>query len=166
MRPGALLCALAALALLAPPAAAHKYHTSFAEADYNPAEQSLQITLRTFPDDLEKILSRRAGRPVTLDDKQAAARATFAYLQEVFQLKDAGGAPLPLTWVGMEAGVDNVRLYFETKLPAGLPGTQLRDAWLSDLYDDQINLVNVKDRTRQYALTFKRGAGFQPIPAR
>jgi hypothetical protein len=161
-----LLCLALFLFVFTPPAAAHKYHTSFTEADYNADEHTLQITLRTFPDDLEKVLTRRAGKPVALDDKQATARATFAYLQEVFQLKDAAGRPVKLTWVGMEVGVDNVWLYFETKLPAGLPGTQLRNAWLADLYEDQINLVNIKDRDRKHALTYERGTGFQTVTAK
>ena len=154
---------LAVCALTAPGASAHKFHTSFAEADYNARERALQITLRTFPDDLEAILTRRTGRPVSLDDKKRAEALTFAYLQEVFELKDARGRAVKLSWVGMEAGVDNVWLYFEAKLPAGLSGAQLRDRWLADLYEDQINLVNLRDGERKLALTFDRAAGFQTI---
>lgn len=165
----ALVSAFIRLALLlcvAPPASAHKFHTSFAEADYNARERSLQVTLRTFPDDLENILTRRAGRAVTLDDKKRAAELTFAYLQEVFQLKDTRGRAVRLSWVGMEAGVDNVWLYFEAKLPAGGAGAQLSDRWLADLYEDQINLVNVRAGERKLTLTFERGTGFQPITGR
>ena len=160
------LCVLlAACALLAPATSAHKFHTSFAEADYDAQTRALQITLRTFPDDLETILSRRAGRAVSLDDKKTAAALTFAYLQEVFELKDARGRAVKLAWVGMEAGVDNVWLYFEARLSKGVRGAQLRDRWLADLYEDQINLVNVRHGEQKLALTFDRGAGFQTIAA-
>jgi hypothetical protein len=152
--------------LFAPSAAAHKFHTSFAEADYNKQERALQITLRTFPDDLTNILTRRAGQPVSLDDKKRAAPLTFAYLQEVFQLKDARGRAVKLSWVGMEAGVDNVWLYFEARMPTGVAGAQLSDGWLSDLYEDQINLVNIRAGERKLALTFEHSTGFQTIQLR
>jgi hypothetical protein len=151
------------VALFAPLTSAHKFHTSFAEADYNEQERSLQITLRTFPDDLINILTRRAGQPVSLDDKKRAAALTFTYLQEVFQLQDARGRAVKLSWVGMEAGVDNVWLYFEARMPAGIAGAQLSDRWLTDLYEDQINLVNIRAGERKLALTFEHGTGFQPI---
>ncbi|HYY41237.1 MAG TPA: DUF6702 family protein [Pyrinomonadaceae bacterium] len=159
----AFVGALVLLMCASSPVAAHKFHTSFAEADYNAKERALQITLRTFPDDLTNILTRRTGKPVSLDDKQRAASLTFAYLQEVFQLKDARGRTVRLAWVGMEAGVDNVWLYFEAKLPAGVAGARLSDRWLSDLYEDQINLVNIRNGEQKLALTFERGTGFQTI---
>ncbi|MCA1556357.1 MAG: hypothetical protein LC747_06675 [Acidobacteria bacterium] len=94
-------------------ASAHKFHTSFAEVDYNAKEGSLQITLRTFPDDLENILSRRSKKSVRLDRKQETEPLLAAYLQETFQLKNARGEIVKLSWVGMDAGVDSAWLYFE-----------------------------------------------------
>jgi hypothetical protein len=147
-----------------PVTSAHKFHTSFAEADYNAKEASLQITLRTFPDDLETILGKRnGGKSVRLDRKQETEPLLIAYLQETFQLKNAKGEPLKLSWVGMDAGVDSAWLYFEAPMPDGFAGAQLRNGFLFDLYDDQINLVNVKQDERKRALTFKNGDTFQPL---
>jgi hypothetical protein len=147
-------------------AAAHKFHTSFTEADYNAAEGSLQITLRTFPDDLENVLGRRKGKAVSLDGKKEAETLLVAYLQETFQLKNAKGEPVKLSWVGMDAGVDSAWLYFEARLPEGPAGATLRNQFMFDLYDDQINLVNFKHDDRKRALTFKNGDGFQPLAPR
>jgi hypothetical protein len=163
----ALVCAFGLTAARVAPAtaaaAAHKFHTSFTEADYNAAERSLQITLRTFPDDLEKILGRRRGKPVRLDRKQEAEPLLVAYLQETFQLKNAQGEAVKLSWVGMDAGIDSAWLYFEARLPEGTAGASLRNQFMFDLYDDQINLVNVKQHDRKHALTFKNGDTFQPL---
>lgn len=147
-------------------AAAHKFHTSFTEADYNAQERSLQITLRTFPDDLENILSRRSRKAVRLDRKKEAEPLLVAYLQETFQLKNAKGEIVKLSWVGMDAGVDSAWLYFEAHLPGDPAGAQLRNQFMFDLYDDQINLVNIKQGGRKRALTFKNGDGFQPLAPR
>ena len=146
-----------------PVASAHKFHTSFTEAEYNAKEASLQITLRTFPDDLEIILGKRSGKSVRLDRKQETEPLLIAYLQETFQLKNAKGETVKLSWVGMDAGVDSVWLYFEAPMPEGFAGAQLRNGFLFDLYDDQINLVNVKQDERKRALTFKNGDKFQPL---
>ncbi|MCA1629660.1 MAG: hypothetical protein LC785_07450, partial [Acidobacteria bacterium] len=106
--------ALAFAAALAAPAergaSAHKFHTSFAEADYDAATRSLQITLRTFPDDLESAIRRRGGGRVSPDDKKAFGARVFEYLQETFRLKTARGEAVKLSWVGMEAGTDSAWL--------------------------------------------------------
>ena len=157
-----IACALTLLHVV-PTAAAHKFHTSFTEADYNAKEASLQITLRTFPDDLETILTKRNGKSVRLDQKKEAEPLLVAYLQESFQLKNAKGEIVKLSWVGMDAGVDSAWLYFEAPMPEGFAGAQLRNQFLFDLYEDQINLVNVKQDERKRALTFKNGDNFQPL---
>ncbi len=145
--------------------AAHKFHTSFTEADYNAKERSLQITLRTFPDDLENILTKRNGgkKGVRVDRKQETEPLLVAYLQETFQLKNAKGEIVKLSWVGMDAGVDSAWLYFEAPMPEGLAGAELRNQFLFDLYDDQINLVNVKHADKKHPFTFKSGDGYQPL---
>jgi len=171
MKPKAFLLSFALVVtglLLAPTpsASAHRYHTSLAEADYNRQEQSLQVSLRTFADDLETILSRRAGKRISLDRKKEAEPLLLAYLQDVFQLKGSAGESLKLSWIGMEAKVDSVWLYFETKLPDGTKGLQLSNRFLQDLFEDQLNVINIKEGNRKIALTFARGDSFKPIEFR
>jgi hypothetical protein len=159
-----LALAFAALAAPAPRrASAHKFHTSFAEADYDAATKALQITLRTFPDDLETALRRRGGGRVSPDDKKAFGAQVFAYLQETFRVRTAKGEAAKLSWVGMDAGVDSAWLYFEASLPEGVGGAQLNQQFLCDLYDDQINLVNVKAAGKRVELRFERGGEFKVI---
>lgn len=158
--------ALAAATARAPRAHAHKFHTSFTEANYNAEAGTLEVTLRTFPDDLEAALRRRAAGTASAgqDKKKEFEERVAAYVAETFQLKTAGGDPVSLTWVGMDAGVDSAWLYFEARLPADHDGLRLRNRFLFDLFDDQINLVNLKTKGRRTALRFERGkADFQTI---
>ncbi|MDT7541447.1 MAG: hypothetical protein QOE33_1351 [Acidobacteriota bacterium] len=144
-------------------ASAHKFHTSFTEADYNAETKSLEVTLRTFPDDLANVIRKREGQTVSLDDKKAFGERALAYLQDSFRLKNAKGEAVKLSWVGMDAGVDSAWLYFEAPLPEGIEGTRLSQQFLCDLYDDQLNLVNVKSGARKTELRFERGGDFQMI---
>ena len=86
------------------------------------------------------------------------------YVAETFQLMTAAGDPVKISWVGMDAGVDSAWLYFEARLPASPDGLRLRNRFLFDLFDDQINLVNFKTKEGRTALRFERGkADFQTV---
>ena len=162
----AAACAALASLSLAPRASAHKFHTSFAEARYNAESGSLEVSLRTFPDDVAEVVRRRAGtRPKSAekDRKKEFEERVAAYVGETFLLKTAGGEAVKLTWVGMDAGADSVWLYFEARLPGGVEGAQLRNTFLADLFDDQVNLVTVRAGERKAALRFERGGEFQRI---
>ena len=172
--PRALALTLAALAAVAaatphaPRAGAHKFHTSFTEVSHNAEAGTLEVTLRTFPDDLEAAVRRRAANaresaPAKDRAKEFEERVA-AYVGETFQLKTENGEPLRISWVGMDAGVDSAWLYFEARLPAGAGGLRLCNRLLFDLFDDQINLVNIKTKDGRVALRFERGTSdFQAV---
>ena len=154
----------------APRALAHKFHTSFTEASYNAEAGTLEVTLRTFPDDLESAVRRRpaAGKtsapPAARDRKKEFEERVAAYVAETFRVRTAGGDPVKISWVGMDAGVDSAWLYFEVQLPAGTDTFGLSNRLLFDLFDDQINLVTLKTKDRRTALRFERGkADFQTV---
>ncbi len=149
---------LALAVLLLPHAsAAHKYHLSLTQIEYNPTEKSVEIVLRTFPDDLQNILSRRAGRQIQLDAAKDAAALTFAYVRDTVELRAKNGKPIKLVWVGMEPRADAVWLYVEGKMPGGLAGATLRNRFMFDLFEDQTNTVSAKFNGKISELTFKPG---------
>lgn len=166
-----LTVALAGATLRAPRALAHKFHTSFTEASYDAEAGTLEVTLRTFPDDLESALRRRApsahasakdqaspAPPAAKDQKKEFEERVAAYVAETFRVRTAGGDPVKISWVGMDAGVDSAWLYFEARLPANPGAVRVRNRFLFDLFDDQINLVNLKSGGERIALRFERGA--------
>ena len=143
-------------------AAAHKFHLSFTQIEYNAQEKSAEITIRVFADDLENALSQRKGKSVKLDHKDAAMLIA-AYLREILELKGRNGQLKKLTWVGMEPKADVVLLYVEAKLPEGLTGVQLRQRIFFELFDDQVNQVLIKFAHDKSTLEFKRNDGFKPL---
>jgi hypothetical protein len=144
-------------------AAAHTFHTSLMSIEYNRQEQLVEISLQVFSHDLENILTRRNGKKVRIDKTPDATTLILAYLQEAVNLKNSAGETKHLSWVGMETKADRVWLYFESKMPEGLSGAQLRNRIFFDLLDDQVNLVHLKDEDKKSDLVFKPGDAFKPL---
>ncbi len=144
------------------PAAAHKFHVSFTQIEYNAAAKTAEITVRVFANDLEAALSQRRGKAVKLDHKDAPALIAM-YLRETVELKGSRGQVKKLTWIGMEPKADVALLYVEAKLPEGLAGTQLRQRVFFELFEDQVNQVLLKAANHKTSVEFKRGAGFKAL---
>ncbi len=137
--------------------AAHKFYTSLARVEYNEEEKTVEVALRVFADDLELALTRRSGRRIYLDSTKDAADVALAYLRETFEISGRDGRKVELKWVGMETQADVAWLYFEAPLPDGLAGARLRDRVLLELFQTQVNIVNLKYGGRKLDLVFKRG---------
>lgn len=141
-------------------AAAHKFHVSFTQIEYNATEKTAEITLRVFADDLENALSQRSGKSVKLDHKDAPALIA-AYLRETLEMKGRNGQVKKLVWIGMEPKADVALLYVEVKMPEGLSGTQLRHRVFFELFEDQVNQVLLKSANDKSSLEFKRGDNYK-----
>jgi hypothetical protein len=158
-----LILSLMVCGIIAPAARAHKYHTSVTRIEYNEREAGAEITIQTFRDDLEDILTKRAGRRVSLEVNRETQRLVFDYLKSALELKRTDGSS-DLQWVGMEVKGETVLLYVLSKMPEGLSRASLRHALLFDLFEDQVNIVNVFDGDKKSSLVFKRGDGARQIP--
>jgi hypothetical protein len=151
--------------------AAHKFHASIGQMDYNDKTQTVEAVIRFFVDDFETAISQHAKRaikfnaPSALKDKTNAA-AVMAYIRDRVELKSAKGTPVKFTWVGMEAQADMIWVYFEGKLPGGLGGAQLRQRTLPELFEDQVNIVNFKYGGQQSGTMFNVQDGFKVVPER
>jgi hypothetical protein len=142
---------------------AHKFHASFATLNYNEQTKSVEVTMRIFPDDLEAALSKQLGKSVKLDKSKESSLMILNYLRKTFELKK-GGRLQAFRWVGIELGVDSAWLYFESKMPAGIVGAQIRNQFLCELYDDQTNVVSIKYAGKQLDHVFRRNDEFKLIP--
>ena len=75
MRNLLLLFAIAIFVSLLPGAtresAAHPFHVSFAEVDWNSETGRLEVALKIDPDDLEQAVRRHFGKRVDIDKKES-----------------------------------------------------------------------------------------------
>ncbi|MFN0085862.1 MAG: DUF6702 family protein [Blastocatellia bacterium] len=145
--------------------AAHKIHVSVSQVEYIAQGQSVQVVMRVYVDDLENALSRHANRPVKLDPARGreAGDLVMAYLRGQFELKTKAGKPVKFNWLGLEAQVDMFWLYFEGKIPGGFSGAQLKNRVLFELFEDQVNIVNVKYQGKQAGTMFEPKDEFKSI---
>ena len=132
---------------LTPLASAHPIHTSYAEADFRPETNKLEVALRVYPDDLEAALTARAGRKVTLEHTPPPAFDVLllAYLRSTFLLRAADGSLPVLHLVGRELKDRDQHLwiYFECELPGPLAAARLSHRFLRDAFPDQLNALRL-----------------------
>ncbi|MEM7018998.1 MAG: DUF6702 family protein [Pseudomonadota bacterium] len=141
---------------------AHPTHTSFAEIRLNQASQTLEIALRVIPEDLESILSNRAGKPFSLNNSETADRQIIEYLWEAFQVINEHKKRLELRWVGKEVTYAGAWLYFEMPLNNAQKLT-LNNRVLLDWNTAQINTVKFINDDSHKMLTFENFAKPQLI---
>ncbi len=163
--PAARLLLLAILALSAwLPTRAHPGHDSVAEVFLNRETNKLEVTLSVHVADLELALSKASGQPVAFEKEPPAKldKSIHTYLAATFLVNDdATGARLPLEWIGKElAREDNqplhhlALLHFEIPVPPAAAQLQFKQTTFCELFDDQINLVYLRDGDHKQMLGF------------
>jgi hypothetical protein len=133
---------------------AHEFHTSLAQVHYNQSNKSFEITLRVFTDDLEAALSLMNDSKVAIDAPQAE-KLIEQYLNKNFVLLDKQNKKKVLSFIGKEVEVDVTWIYAEVPLAEALSGLKLQNSILTELFNDQVNIVNFKYLTTVRTFMFK-----------
>jgi hypothetical protein len=141
----------------------HDFHSSLAEVSYNPAAKSLEVSLRMFTDDLGEALTRENKRTVSVDQTDTADPLIKRYLEKHFAVAGTDNRRKPMTWVGKEISVDVTWVYFEIPLTESLNGMKLLNSLLCELFDDQVNIVNVSYQGQKRTYLFKPNQTVQEI---
>jgi hypothetical protein len=141
----------------------HAFHTSLAQINYDAKTKVLEISLRVFTDDLESALSKENSRKIKLDDTAQQDRLLEAYVKKQFALIDQKGQPKAIHFIGKEFEVDATWIYLEVPCNESIQGMNLRDAILTDMFDDQTNVVNLTYLAVKKTFLFKRESPVQLI---
>ncbi len=134
-----------------PTPAAHPFHTSTAEVEFNPASGRLEVALKVYSADLETALRRMDRSKVDLDNESVRDRLLKKYIASRFRIEDAtpGHPPSPPTghrtdsfhYVGSEIQGGDIWVYFELVAPARGQRFTLRNTVLTDVQPEQMNAV-------------------------
>lgn len=135
---------------------AHEFYLSVTEIEYKAEQESLQIITRVFIDDFQKVLNERYQADLQLSEeleKGAVKENINKYLAQKLKIK-IGGEDFQLDYLGKEYDADQLILYIEVENVAAFNAIEVSNGILTDLFDDQKNVVHVKvnDKTKSLLL--------------
>ena len=142
----------------------HEYHVSVTQMQYNPAARAFEVSIRLFTDDLEKGLSESNGKQrfvVKNGDKNDAF--VEKYIRASFVLTSSQKKPVTMQYVGKEQEEDATWVYLEIPFTGSLDGYKLQNNTLLEVFDDQVNMTNIKLPSDKKTLLFKKGQTVQNL---
>ncbi len=123
----------------------HKFYVSLTELRYNTRTERYEVSMRIFPDDLDRALLERSGIRTQLATELEHERADSllkTYLLENITIR-ADGREIPLNYLGKEPESDAVWCYLESD-PFPAPGDlYIRHDLLTEIFPEQVNIVQV-----------------------
>lgn len=141
----------------------HKYYISLCEIEYIEEQQSLQITLGIFIDDIELTLNKDYNKILNIATKQEVDSIdTYykKYLNKHFQIS-ANNKLQSYTYIGKEYDGDIVRFYLEVSNILHLTSIEIINTSLFRDFKDQQNIIkiNANNIHKTFYLTRKNDKG-------
>lgn len=136
----------------------HAIHASLTEISYNAKEKTLEVSVRIFTDDLEKILSlENNNQRFRIENNDKNDPSVERYVRRHFKITNPKGKIWPYTYIGKENEVDATWVYIEIPLTEAIEGCKLEQNVLLDIFDDQVNIVNMtyKGDKKSYIFNIK-----------
>lgn len=156
----ALLVAGAASARLAE---AHPLHTTLSEITYDPPGRAIRMSVRVFVDDFSSaVLHGRAaapGAPIVVPPDTAMVR----YLASRIALLDRTGRVITLRWCGARRSGDLLFICLRAPAARAPANARLRNAILTELFADQVNIVQAALGGARQTVLFTPGDGAKPL---
>ncbi|HEY0677315.1 MAG TPA: DUF6702 family protein [Chitinophagaceae bacterium] len=123
----------------------HPFFVSVTEINHNAKDKTIEISCKTFTDDLETSIEKSEGRKVDLfnpKDTAAVEKAIAEYIRKHLHLK-ADGKPLQLEFVGFERESEAIWSYFQVSNVVAVKKLDVQTSVLFEASDKQINLLHV-----------------------
>lgn len=137
----------------------HPIHVSICEIEYDQTNKAMEITLRIFLDDLEKELRLMKNQPeMDITDLKADLDLDVIlkeYLSKHFQI-NVNEKIDDYNFLGHEIEGDAVFCYMEVSKVKKLKSVQVFNSALTDLYEDQTNLVHIEVNEKIKSLKLTR----------
>ncbi|NNE30210.1 MAG: hypothetical protein HKN16_11270 [Saprospiraceae bacterium] len=136
----------------------HDIHISKCIIEYSESDKAFQIMMHVFVDDLELALQKLDSSSLKLNTEleyEKADSLILDYLDDHFQIA-INGKTTSYNYVGKEASEDLQAVWIYLEIPdlKDVNEVNVRDDMLTELYDDQTNIVQIryKGEKRAYFL--------------
>ena len=123
----------------------HPFFVSVTEINHNARDKTLEISCKTFTDDLEKAIGKTANVKLDLfnvKDKTTAEKAIAEYFKKHLVIK-ADGKTVQLEFVGFERESEAIWSYFQVSNLPSVKKIDITDNILFETSTDQVNLIHV-----------------------
>lgn len=158
----------AALAAFSLAVQAHQFHFGITDVSFNQKTGSTEIVHTYMTDDVEALLMNLYQRrfDLTTPEDEAVLRM---YIEKQFWMQSADKRRLPIRWVGLTAGADNIVIYQEIENTPLSATALIHDEVLIDFIAEQSNTLTVHDKGMIDTLIFDRkkidqGVRQAPLP--
>jgi len=141
----------------------HDFHASVTQMVYNPKERAFELSIRVFTDDLEKALSETAGTKVQLTNNKKDDALLEKYVRAHVVYMTPQRQPKPFTYVGHEVEADANWIYLEMPYAEPFKGGVMKQNILMDLFNDQVNMVNLQYQGQKKTFVFRRNLPVQDV---
>jgi len=142
---------------------AHDFHASVTQMQYDPNEKTFEISVRVFTDDLEKVLSQESGTPVRLGPGSKSDAIIEKYIRSHFAYVTPQKQSKVVNYVGHEVEADANWIYLEMPYPEPFRGGLLKQSVFTEVFDDQVNMVNIKYQGQKKTFVFRKNQPVQDV---
>jgi hypothetical protein len=157
-----VLLAVAGCLMGSRPLTLHDFHASVTQMQYNPQEKTFEISIRIFTDDLEKTLAKETGNRMDLSVKAKNDPVLEKYVRAHFTYLNSQRQPKSFNYVGHDVEDDANWIYLEMPYDEPFQGGVMRQNVLMEMFDDQVNMVNLQYQGQKKTFVFRKN---QPIQA-
>jgi hypothetical protein len=134
----------------------HDFHTSLTEVNYNAKTGSLEVSIRVFTDDLERMLNEnKQTKALKIEDEaQKIDPLLEQYFRKNFALIGPNKEVKLAKFYGKEKEADATWLFFEIADCQHIKEFSIYNAIFQDMFTDQTNLINIIYPSSKKTLVF------------
>lgn len=138
----------------------HKFYVSVTQIEYVKEKKSVQIVMRIFIEDLEKLLRDRYDKNITLNESKTEKHID-TYIEEYLEKKiqiNINNNLVDYKFIGKEYEDDIVFCYLEIENISQISDFEISNELFFDVFKEQQNIIktNINSQNESFVLTLQK----------